>query len=164
MQGDCVLVGVFADTHDNQPMTKKAVELFNDRNTAYVIHAGDFTSPFTLKLFAGLRCEYVGIFGNNDGDKLLLQERAGGRLRNQPHEAVLNNKKIVVVHEHQAVEALADSGRYDVVIYGHTHEPVVKKVKNTLVLNPGEVCGWLYGKATAALLDLEKMEAEIIEL
>lgn len=159
-----MLIGILADTHDNQPMTKKAVELFNDRNTAYVIHAGDFTSPFTLKLFAELKCEYVGIFGNNDGDKLLLQDRAGGRLKNQPHVITLNNKQIVVVHEHHAVDALADSGHYDVVIFGHTHEPVIKKAGNVLVINPGEICGWLYGKSTAALLDLNKMEAEIIEL
>mgnify|MGYP001614854924 FL=1 len=159
-----MLIGILADTHDNQPMTKKAVELFNDRNTAYVIHAGDFTSPFTLKLSAELKCEYVGIFGNNDGDKLLLQDRAGGRLKNQPHVITLNNKQIVVVHEHHAVDALADSGHYDVVIFGHTHEPVIKKAGNVLVINPGEICGWLYGKSTAALLDLNKMEAEIIEL
>lgn len=159
-----MLIGILADTHDNQPMTKKAVEIFNNRGVDYVIHAGDFTSPFTLKLFAELKCEYVGIFGNNDGDKLLLQDRAGGKLKNQPHVVVLNNKKIIVVHEHHAVDALADSGHYDVVIYGHTHEPLIKKVKDALVINPGEVCGWLYGKSTAALLNLEEMEAEIFEL
>ncbi|MDI6745388.1 MAG: metallophosphoesterase [Thermodesulfovibrionales bacterium] len=159
-----MLIGILADTHDNQPMTKKAVEFFNARNVGYVIHAGDFTSPFTLKLFKELKCKYVGIFGNNDGDKLLLQDRAEGNIKNQPHTLTLNGKRIVVVHEHHIVNALADSGHYDIVIYGHTHEPVVKKVKDTLLINPGEVCGWLYGKSTAALLDLNTMQAEIIEL
>ncbi len=159
-----MLLGIIADTHDNLTMTRKAVELFNDRNVDYMIHAGDFTSPFTLKLFSELKCRYAAVFGNNDGDKLLLQERSGGSIKNQPLMLTLENKKIVVVHEHQAVNALADSGHFDVVIYGHTHEPLVKKVNTSLLINPGEVCGWLYGKPTAALLDLNKMEAEIIEL
>jgi len=159
-----MLIGVIADTHDNQPMTKKAIELFNSRNVDYVIHAGDFTSPFTVKLFKDLRCKYIGIFGNNDGDRLLLQERSEGNIQNAPLMLTFDNRKIIVIHEHHIVDALAASGHFDVVIYGHTHEPLIKRVNNTLLINPGEVCAWLYGKSTAALLDLDKMQAEIIEL
>ena len=159
-----MLIGIMSDTHDNLIFVKKAIELFNKRKVEYVIHAGDYTSPFTLKLFKELNCKYVGIFGNNDGDKLLLLERAEGNIQNQPHIFTLNNRKIIVMHEHNIVDALADSGHFDVVIYGHTHTPDIRKVKNTLVINPGEVSTWLYGKSTVALADLNKMEAEIIEL
>jgi len=34
----------------------------------------------------------------------------------------------------------------------------------TLVINPGEVCGYLTGKPTIALLDTVKHEAKIISL
>jgi putative phosphoesterase len=159
-----MLIGIMSDTHDNLIFVKKAIELFNKRKVEYVIHAGDYTSPFTLKLFKELNCKYVGIFGNNDGDKLLLLERAEGNIQNQPYIFTLNNRKIIVMHEHNIVDALADSGHFDVVIYGHTHTPDIRKVKNTLVINPGEVSTWLYGKSTVALADLNKMEAEIIEL
>lgn len=159
-----MIIGIIADTHDNLPPTKKAVELFNSRNIDYMIHAGDFTSPFTVKLFKDLRCKYVGIFGNNDGDRLLLQERSEGKIQNAPLILTLNERKVIVIHEHHIVNALADSGHFDLVIYGHTHEPLIKKVKDTLLINPGEVCGWLYGKSTAALVDLNRMEAEIVEL
>ncbi|MBI4685399.1 MAG: metallophosphoesterase [Nitrospirae bacterium] len=159
-----MLLGIMADTHDNQPMTKKAVELFNSKNIDYMIHAGDFTSPFTVKLFRDIKCKYTGVFGNNDGDKLLLQDRSEGSIKNQPLILKLDNRKMVVVHEHQTVDALADSGHFDVVIYGHTHEPVMKRIKDALLINPGEVCGWLYGKSTVALLDLNTMNAEIVRL
>ena len=159
-----MLIGIMSDTHDNVTFTKKAIDLFNSRKVGFVIHAGDYTSPFTLKLFKELKCKYAGIFGNNDGDKLLLQERAEGNIHNQPYIFTLHNRKIVVMHEHHVVEALADSGHFDVVIYGHTHTSDVRKVKNTLVINPGEVSTWLYGKSTVAIADLDKMEAEIIEL
>lgn len=159
-----MLIGIMADTHDHIPFVTRAIEIFNEKNVGYVIHAGDYTSPFTLKLFQKLPCEYLGIFGNNDGDKLLLQERAGGRIRNQPHTFTLQDRKIVVMHEHYVVEALADSGHFDLVIYGHTHKPDVRMVKNTLVVNPGEISTYLFGKSTVALVDLEKLEAEIVEL
>jgi len=159
-----MLIGIMSDTHDNLVLVRKAIELFNRKKVEYVIHAGDYTSPFTLELFKDLRCEYVGIFGNNDGDKVLLLERAEGHIRNQPYIFTLNNKKIVVMHEHQVADALADSGHFDLVVYGHTHKPDVRKMKNTLLVNPGEVSSYLYGKSTVALVDLDKMEAEIIEL
>lgn len=159
-----MLIGIISDTHDNLIFTKKAIELFNNRGVEYVIHAGDYTSPFTLKLFKELNCKYVGIFGNNDGDKLLLLEKSEDNIYNQPYIFTLHNKNIIVLHEHHIVDALADSGHFDLLIYGHTHEPIIRKVKNTLVINPGEAGSWLYGKSTVALADLDKMEAEIIEL
>jgi putative phosphoesterase len=159
-----MLIGIMSDTHDHLIYTKKAIELFNDKKVKYVIHAGDYTSPFTLKLFKELKCKYTGIFGNNDGDKLLLLERADGNIHNQPYIFTLNNKRIIVMHEHHIIDALADSGHFDLVIYGHTHKADVRKVKNTLVVNPGEVGTWLYGKSSVALADLDKMKAEIIGL
>jgi hypothetical protein len=157
-------IGIIADTHDNLISTGEAIELFNKRNVEYVIHAGDYTSPFTLKLFKELNCKYVGIFGNNDGDRLLLLEQSEGNIHNQPYIFTLNNKKIIVMHEHHIIDALADSDHFDLVIYGHTHKPDIRKVKNTLIVNPGEAGTWLYGRSTVALADLEKMEVEIVEL
>ena len=159
-----MLIGVMSDTHDNLPLTRKAIDLFNSRKVEHVIHAGDYTSPFTLKLFRELKCKYTGIFGNNDGDKLLLQERAEGNIHNQPYIFTLDNKKIVVMHEHHVADALADSGHYDLVIYGHTHKADIRKVKKTLIVNPGEVSTWLYGMSTVAVVDLSRMEGEIVQL
>lgn len=49
-----MLIGIISDTHDNQDKTRKAIELFNSKGVEYVIHAGDYISPFTLKLFKEL--------------------------------------------------------------------------------------------------------------
>ncbi|MFQ6056041.1 MAG: metallophosphoesterase family protein [Methanosarcinales archaeon] len=49
-------------------------------------------------------------------------------------------------------------------MYGHTHKNDIRKIHNTLVINPGEGGGWLYGDKTLAILDLEKMKAEIIRI
>jgi hypothetical protein len=159
-----MILGIMADTHDNMMTLKKAVDYFNDRNVQHVIHAGDFTSPFTFRVLKDLRSGFTGIFGNNDGDRLLLQKHSNGRVYNQPHLLELDKKKIIVMHEHHIIDALAQSGFYDLVIYGHTHTPDIRTVNNTLIINPGEASGWLYGKPIVAVADLSNMTAEIINL
>ena len=159
-----MLLGIISDTHDNMDQLRKAVDLFNKRKVEHVIHAGDYTSPFTFSVLNELKCSFTGIFGNNDGDKLLLQKMSSERIFNQPHIFELNGKKIILIHEQHIVDALADSGHYDIIIYGHTHKPEIRNVRNTLIINPGEAGSWLYGKSTIALLDLSNVTAEIINL
>jgi uncharacterized protein len=159
-----MLAGIISDTHDNMEQIRKAVDMFNERGVGHVIHAGDFTSPFTFRILKGIRAGFTGIFGNNDGDKLLLQKMSEGRVFNQPHIFELEGRRIVLIHEHHIADALADSGHYDIVIYGHTHKAGIRKRKDTLLINPGEAGSWLYGKSTAAVLDLSAMTAEIISL
>ena len=63
-------IGVLSDSHDNVPMVKKAVELFNSEGVELVIHAGDFIAPFVVAAMGDLKCRVVGVFGNNDGERI----------------------------------------------------------------------------------------------
>ena len=159
-----MLIGIISDTHDNLPVIRRAVEVFNERKVGHVIHAGDFTSPFTFRALKHLACDFTGIYGNNDGERVLLQKLSHARIFTQPYILELANRKIVIMHEHQVVDALADSGHFDLVIYGHTHEPDMRKRGNTLIVNPGELSGWLHGTSTIAVADLATLSAELIAL
>jgi len=159
-------IGIISDTHDNLPQIKKAVEIFNREKVELALHAGDFVSPFTFLEFKNLNCPLKGVFGNNDGDKLYLQEKFKGigELHPAPYNVKINNKNIVMLHKEKLIDALAKSQKYDVVIYGHTHRTDLRKIGKTLIINPGECGGWLTGKNTIALLDLKNIEAKIIDL
>jgi len=157
-------IGIISDTHDNMPRIKEAVAIFNERETGLVIHAGDYIAPFAIDPLADLECQYIGVFGNNDGEKLGLNKRSQGRINVPPHSLEFGGKKILVLHEPGELDALIKSQSYDIVIYGHTHKPVIEKQGRTLVINPGECGGWLTGKSTIALADLDRMTAEIVEL
>ncbi|MCL5024816.1 MAG: metallophosphoesterase [Nitrospirae bacterium] len=159
-----MLTGIVSDTHDDMAALRKAVEIFNEEKVSHVLHAGDLVSPFTFDIFEGLTCGFTGIFGNNDGDKLLLRERFGGRIYNQPHVTTIAEKKVILVHEPDLVEALADSGHFDLVIYGHTHKPDVRKAGSTLIVNPGKLARLHKGLSTLAILDVETMNARIVTL
>ena len=159
-----MLIGIISDTHDNMPMLRKAVTFLNERKVAHVIHAGDFTSPFTFRALKDLACDFTGIYGNNDGERVLLQKLSKQRIFTQPYILDLAGRKIVIMHEHQVVDALADSGHYDLVIYGHTHKQDIRREGKTLVINPGESTDWLTGQGHVVILDLETMEYQIIPL
>jgi hypothetical protein len=69
-----------------------------------------------------------------------------------------------MLHLEKLIDALAESQKYEVIIYGHTHRTDLRKIGKTLIVNPGECGGWISGKSTIALLDLENLEAKIINL
>jgi len=159
-------IGIISDTHDNLTQINKAVKIFNQEKVELVLHAGDFVSPFTFLEFKKLKCPLKGVFGNNDGDKLYLQEKFKGigELCPEPYQVNINQKSIIMLHKDGLIDALAESQKYEVIIYGHTHRTDLHKIRKTLIINPGECGGWLSGKSTIALLDLENSETNIIEL
>ncbi len=158
-------LGVMADSHDNVPMVRRAVELFNRRQVDLVVHAGDFVAPFAVAPLADLDCRVLAVFGNNDGERVVLARKldALGEVHPNLAEGEVGGRRIAAMHYPELAEPIAASGRYDLVVYGHTHEIDVRRGE-TVVLNPGEVGGWLTGRSTAAIVELESMEVEIVEL
>ena len=77
----------------------------------------------------------------------------------------LDGRRIALLHgtHEDIVGALLKSGSFDVVVRGHNHRAEVREGK-TLLVNPGEVCGYLSGRQTVALLDLAELRAEILQL
>ncbi len=145
-------------------MLNAAVRLFNQYQVDAVLHAGDFVSPFSLKPFSSLICEFVGVWGNNDGDKIALQKMARGKIKNSPYIQFWDQRKILIAHDLEILEPLIRSQEFHLIVYGHTHQTDIRKQGMTLVVNPGECGGWLTGKSTVAIGDLKTMTAEIIEL
>jgi len=158
-------IGIVADTHDHLPNIQKAVEHFNSAGVDQVIHAGDFVSPFTAKVFGNLRCPMLGVFGNNDGDKLALI-RAFDKIATLGERSLqleLAGKRILVFHQPDFIESVSRSRDFDVVIHGHTHKLRVDN-REALLINPGECCGYLTDRATVVVLDLATMNVEVTEL
>jgi|YelNatPaOPRAMG01_1025707.scaffolds.fasta_scaffold11956_2 putative phosphoesterase len=163
-----VLVGLISDTHDNLTAIDKAVELFNGRNVKLVVHAGDWCAPFAMLRFKELKCGLVGVYGNVDGEREKLKDRAlelGFKI-DMFEEFKLDGLNGAVIHgvDERIVKALALSGLYRILVRGHTHKAVVEKVGNCIVINPGEACGYLTGRKTVAILDSETLRVDVVEL
>ena len=154
-------IGIMSDTHDNLPAITKAVGVFNDADVSLVIHAGDLVAPFVSIPLKQLKADFVAVFGNNDGERLGLSRVFEGCIHRPPYDFQFQGKKILVLHEPDQLKALAESGCYDAVVYGHTHIADVQEGK-TLIINPGECCGWLKGRRTVALWELESNRVDVL--
>lgn len=155
-------IGIVADTHNNFPNFEKALKWLEKNGVKLVLHCGDISSQETIdqaeKIFGG-NINYIK--GNADFD-LDLPDRM---------ELDFNKKKILFTHFPDIAKKSAQSGKFDLVFYGHTHRPWDEKVaclpagRGTChMINPGELAGQFY-KPTFAVYDTAtgKLELKILE-
>jgi putative phosphoesterase len=160
-------VGVLADTHDRVPAIAELVQRLVEGGASLLMHAGDHCSPFSLVPVNDANIPMLGVFGRNDGDPeglaAVAAQGVGTELYESPHSFEVGGKQILIVHDLADINTRSIE-QHQFVIHGSTHQVEMKTRGATLMLNPGEACGWLYGACTAALLDLETKEVEIIKL
>lgn len=165
-----MLIGAISDTHDNLPLIEKAVQILNEQKVGLVLHAGDYVAGFVIPKLAKLTCPLIGVFGNNDGDHELLKKRFSETTNCTIHDrftqVTIESYRIALLHGHETelLNAIIDSGYFNAVIHGHSHNKGIEQKGKTLSINPGELCGYLTGKPTLAILDTVKQQARIIEL
>ena len=155
-------VGLIADSHDNLWQIQKAVDFFNEEKVDFVLHAGDFVAPFTIPKLKSLKCDFQGVFGNNDGEKEGLARTSQDRIKPPPLRIKLDNRKITIVHDISMLSI--DNEGSEIIVFGHTHRPQIKKESGRLLINPGECGGWLSGESTVATIDLSSLTSQIIKL
>jgi len=167
MEVRVVRIGLLADTHDRVPAINNLVEKLADKGVSIVMHAGDYCSPFSLAPYHERGMALLGVFGRNDGDRESLSAYAargmGTEIYESPHSFEVGGKRILLVHDLAEVSSRSIES-HDYVIHGSSHLQVQKTVGKTLVINPGEACGWIHGKCTAAILDLDTGEVESLTL
>ncbi len=157
-------IGVISDTHDRLPTFRRAVLLFQRLKVDAIFHAGDYVAPFAAKLIAPevLSIPLHCCFGNNDGERVGLK-KVLPNIVDGLVKVKLSGKTIVMNHFIDWIKP-ADYADASVIITGHTHSIVNETKNGQLFLNPGECCGWLTDRCTVALLDLNAMKAEIVEV
>jgi putative phosphoesterase len=163
-----MMIGAMADTHDRLDAVDEAISFFNSQEVTDVLHAGDLVSPFVAPLFSRLKAKLHFVWGNNEGDHEFIKVRfadIGISPLGDFAALQLGGKKVALLHgtHQEIVDSLIESGAYDLIVRGHSHRAEVIEGE-TLLVNPGEVCGYLTGRQTVALIDLDKMQAQIVDL
>ncbi len=155
-----MIVGIVSDSHDNMCKIERGLADFENRGVETILHAGDFVAPFALKAFLRAGLPFIGVYGNNDGEREGL-----GKMHNKlfegPHRFSLADRTVLMAHEKESIEQ-ARQGDEDLIIFGHNHAPDIV-VDSSLWVNPGEMGGWLTGRSTGAIVNLREMTAELIE-
>jgi putative phosphoesterase len=127
-----------------------------------ILHAGD-VGTWTVLRELGTIAPVHAVYGNTDGPELALPPALA---------LTLDGLRIHVSHGHELGSPTPDRlvARYaaDVIVYGHTHKPLIERRGQTLIVNPGAAgprrfnlkpsVAWLTiedGRATARLVALE---------
>ena len=160
-------IGLMSDSHDRVPAVAELLRLMIAGGCGMVLHAGDYCAPFVLRPFEENKLSLAGVYGNNDGDKQGLLTRAqsafGTELFDSPHSFEIGGQRLLLVHDIGDVQQRSIES-HSIVVHGGTHKQEMKSRGDTLIVNPGEACGWLYGTPSAAILDLDSKQVEFLIL
>ncbi len=162
-------IGIISDTHDDIPMIKAAISKLNELDVSLVLHAGDYISPFTARPYSELKAKMIGVYGNNCAEREKLKEVyavVGKEIKGNFAEVEAGGRRIALLHGHDEalLRSLIDHGGFDIVVHGHNHKAKICRQGSTLDVNPGEVCGYVSGRRSIAVLDTDTLDAKIIDL
>ena len=135
------VVGVVSDTHF--PRFGRALPRALERGlrragVTRILHLGDMTDLLAVPLFEAI-APFDAVAGNNDG--AAIRERFGRR-----KIVRIEDVRIGMVHgdgrrgttKSRALDAFTEPGEEaDVVLFGHSHRPLVAREGRTLIANPG---------------------------
>ena len=139
-------IAIVSDSHDHIPNLQRAVSRANREGAELLIHCGDLISPFMLPYLHAFHGQVHLIYGNNAGDQHLISSRCATAFNNIRHhgfhgDIVTGTLRIAFNHYPELARALALSGAFDLVCYGHDHIFSVERLGDCLLLNPGDLLG-----------------------
>jgi uncharacterized protein len=147
---------IVSDTHDNIKNFNKVIGWLNKEKVAMILHCGDICNQEIIKEGeANFRGKIIYVRGNGDYELPEIPETM---------DLELGGKKVFFNHYPDIAKRAAESGKYDLVFYGHTHKPWEEKVGKCRLVNPGELAGQRY-KSTFAIYDTQtdKLELKVLE-
>ncbi len=179
-------IAIISDSHDNIVNIQKALDYFKKQKIEAIIHCGDICAPSLIpEIFAKFNGKIFLVCGNV-GDPITLKEfcekEKNIKYFDEFGEIEIDNKNIAFCHKPVLANNLAETGKYDIVFYGHTHKPWVeklsaisnqlsakmesksKKLKAIELVNPGTLAGLFY-KATFAIFNTKtnNLELKLVE-
>ena len=125
-----MLIGIISDTHGL--LRPQVFEAF--AGVEHILHGGDIGGLDLLSELEAI-APVTAVWGNTDGGEIRARVPEVARVR-------LGALRVEVVHGQQfgsptpALVAAAHSD-CDLVVFGHSHEPVIQRVGTVLAVNPG---------------------------
>lgn len=155
---------VISDIHENFHNLQIILNFAIDQKISHGFALGDYNNPGIIWNIGRSGISFDAVLGNNDGEVFGImnatKEFPNIRMNDIYVECEYDRKKIFVTHDNKIGELVAKSGEYDVVFCGHNHvftaEIFERGEKKTLLANPGEVSGHMFGISTFGIWNSER--------
>ncbi len=158
---------MISDTHVPVLARKVPDQLLEDaRSCSAILHAGDFVSSGLLDQLTKMLPTYA-VHGNQDSLSVRVQ------LPSQ-RTVALNSWTIGIVHGHEGPGMYTEdrafntfvSKRVDVIVFGHSHQPMNTKRDGILMFNPGSPVAGRGGQGnTYGILELgDTIDPKIVRM
>ncbi len=134
-----IRIAVISDTHfGGRPRQLPEIVLETLRNSDLILHAGDFCSVEAYDMIASLG-ELRGVSGNNDAPSLQRTLPSYRSFRfGRFTAAMIHGHGFGRLTARQAAEQEL-RGKFDIGIFGHSHQPHCECLDGTLLFNPGSL-------------------------
>ena len=152
---------VLSDSHNNTASCERAIMSVGEKNINLIIHLGDIARDVDYLESLYYPIKVVSVLGNND-------------FRDEACERVIDfdGHKLFICHGHtqgvsygtEKLEATAREKGCEAALFGHTHQPTLRKCDDGLmILNPGSVSRPRGSRPSFAVLETEdgKLKAVI---
>ena len=165
-------LAIISDTHDNIPNIEKFLAWAKTNNIERIIHCGDIADTETMDILAkGFFDPIDLVFGNMDSTYRETLLRLSGNwplvhFHGDIGKINIDGLKIAFTHTPDEAKVLSDSGLYNIIFCGHTHNPWIETLANGCeLINPGTL-GGVFNKATFAVFDTKtkQLELKVLEL
>lgn len=165
-------IAIISDIHDHDKNMYMALRDLKKREIGEMICLGDIIAPNVLEsLITTFDKNIHMVLGNNDGDigkfTVLAEKHPKFQLYGHFGEVDIDDIRFAFTHAPQMSHALARSGMYDVVLFGHTHAQHSEIIGNVLLANPGAIRDPFVPEnhSSFAIIDTKKpKEIEFIEM
>ena len=156
-------IAVISDTHSNS-ISKNLLNKLKGMDM--IIHAGDLIELSVLDCLKSINSNIKAVSGNMDTPKVK---------KILPESRILNagNYKIGITHGRGSPEHLLEfvankfkNHKLDIIIFGHSHRALNKRIGPTLFFNPGSLTDKVFAEYNSfGILELnDKINAKIVRI
>ena len=155
-----MLIGIISDTHGLlRPQVFGALE-----GVEHIIHAGDVGAVDILTALEAI-APVTAVWGNTDDWDIRGRVPEVARVKlGEIEAAVIHGQQFGTPTPKLVVASHMGAG---LVVFGHSHVPVIERVRGTLVVNPGSAGPKRFNLPTTlalATIEGEKVEARLVQL
>lgn len=125
---------IISDTHRHEENLERVLEM--EKSIDMLIHLGDIEgSEDYIRSIANCPCYMVA--GNNDYFSMLNKEIK--TTIGKYHVLLTHGHHYYVSLEYETIESEAIAQGMDIVMFGHTHRPLIEVKDNITLINPGSL-------------------------